>query len=612
MCGIAGYIPLKKNEVDASRLKEMTNVISHRGPDDEGFFIDELVGLGHRRLSIIDLSKDGHQPMSNDDGLIITYNGEVYNYIELREELEKEGEIFKTKTDTEVILAAYKKWGRDCVKKFNGMWAFAIYDSKNKILFCSRDHYGIKPFYYTRKENVFLFGSEIRQLLFSFEKPIMNEEVVRNFLFASVNESVDKTFFKNIVKLPGGHNLTINLKTGKIEIEEYYSLERDLALSTLPMEESIEKFGEDFLKSIKIRLRSDVVVGSCLSGGLDSSSVASIASNIYKTDSGRNFSAITAVSEEVKNDESGFAKIVAENGEMNWITVKPDYTTFKEHLPEIVKAQEEPFGSCSIVMQFLVMKSAKENGITVLLDGQGGDETLLGYERYYVGYLIGMFKKHGFFRGISELKNSNKNNALFTPLTLLKYLIHFSSARFRYIIYRKRHSYLKRMPEYPMGMRFSDGAIWDIFEMQKKELMDYNLPKLLRFEDKNSMWYSIEARLPFLDPDLVKTSLSIPEESKINEGWTKFVLRKFVNNILPKEITWRKNKFGFEAPEDTWIKKHSNEMIKSIEDSDILRYLCKMDEIEKSYDSLENETKWKLYSVALWEKEFNVQPGEGY
>ena len=163
-----------------------------------------------------------------------------------------------------------------------------------------------------------------------------------------------------------------------------------------------------------------------------------------------------------------------------------------------------------------------------------------------------------------------------------------------------------------MGMRFSDGAIWDIFEMQKKELMDYNLPKLLRFEDKNSMWYSIEARLPFLDPDLVKTSLSIPEESKINEGWTKFVLRKFVNNILPKEITWRKNKFGFEAPEDTWIKKHSNEMIKSIEDSDILRYLCKMDEIEKSYDSLENETKWKLYSVALWEKEFNVQPGEGY
>ncbi|HAW81562.1 MAG TPA: asparagine synthetase B, partial [Balneola sp.] len=199
MCGIAGYIPLKKNEVDASRLKEMTNVISHRGPDDEGFFIDELVGLGHRRLSIIDLSKDGHQPMSNDDGLIITYNGEVYNYIELREELEKEGEIFKTKTDTEVILAAYKKWGRDCVKKFNGMWAFAIYDSKNKILFCSRDHYGIKPFYYTRKENVFLFGSEIRQLLFSFEKPIMNEEVVRNFLFASVNESVDKTFFKNIV-----------------------------------------------------------------------------------------------------------------------------------------------------------------------------------------------------------------------------------------------------------------------------------------------------------------------------------------------------------------------------------------------------------------------------
>jgi asparagine synthase (glutamine-hydrolysing) len=607
MCGISGYIPRPNQPVDVAGLEKMTGLIAHRGPDDQGIFTDERIGLGHRRLSILDLSPDGHQPMKDkDSNCIIVFNGEVYNFIELREELKTLGYIFRTQTDTEVVMKAYVAWGESCAERFNGMWAFALYDIAANKVFCSRDHFGIKPFYYTQTESGFVFGSEIRQLLPFLEKNKVNTKVLTEFIFSNVTEPIQETFFAGIQKLPGAHNLVYDLHTGTYIIYPYYELTRQNGLGDLNTDEAAAFYGQSLQTSIDLRLRADVPVGTCLSGGLDSSSVATLAARNYGQQTTEKFRAITAVSEETQKDESVYAQMVVEQEGLHWLKVKPDYEAFKVALPEVVKAQEEPFPSCSIIMQYYVMKTARENNITVLLDGQGGDETLLGYERYYSAYLIALYKKKGLRYMLKAARNCARNNALMRPLNVLQFFFYFTSARLRYLNYKKRNSFLKSIPAFPAGVRFNNNETKDIFEMQKRELMEYNLPALLKFEDKNSMWHSIEARLPFLDPNTARLALSLPEEVKIHNGWTKFVLRLFMNDKMPEGITWRKNKFGFEAPESIWIRRHKSIMLEAIAASGLLNALCKLDDIKRDYQNMDNLTAWKLYSIALWEKEFNV------
>lgn len=607
MCGISGYIPRLKQQVDVSGLKQMTNLIAHRGPDDEGIFTNERIGLGHRRLSILDLSPDGHQPMKDKESdFIIIYNGEVYNYIELRKELKGLGHIFHTQTDTEVIMKAYDEWGERCTEHFNGMWAFALYDIAANKVFCSRDHFGIKPFYYTQTEKAFVFGSEIRQLLPFLAENKVNTKVLTEFIFSNVTEPLNETFYEGVLKLPGAHNLVYDLNTDTYNIYCYYKLKCQNGLSELNIDEATALYGESLQSSINLRLRADVPVGTCLSGGLDSSTVATLAARNYTQKTAEKFRAITAVSEETQKDESIYAGQVVEQEGMHWLKVKPDYEAFRNVLPEVVKAQEEPFPSCSIIMQYYVMKTARENKITVLLDGQGGDETLLGYERYYAAHLISLYKKKGLSYMLRAARSSARNNTLMRPLQVIQYIIYFSSARLRYFKYRKRNNFLKRIPDFPAGVRFDDNKTKDIFEMQKRELMEYNLPALLKFEDKNSMWHSIEARLPFLDHNTARLALSLPEEVKIYDGWTKYVLRKFMNDKMPETITWRKNKFGFEAPENMWIHQHKLIMKEAIVASSLLNSICNMKKIKRDFEAMDNLTSWKLYSIALWEKEFNV------
>lgn len=607
MCGISGYIPRPNLPVDVNGLEIMTNLIAHRGPDDQGIFTDEKLGLGHRRLSILDLSPDGHQPMKDKDGnFIIVFNGEVYNYIELREELKTMGYIFRTQTDTEVVMKAYSAWGESCAQRLNGMWAFAIYDISANKVFCSRDHFGIKPFYYTQTEDGFVFGSEIRQLLPFQKKNKVNTKVLTEFIFSNVTEPLSETFFEGIKKLPCAHNLVYDLSSGTFEIYSYYELKRQYGLSELNADEAAAMYGKSLQTSIDLRLRADVSVGTCLSGGLDSSSVATLAARSYSQQTTEKFRAITAVSEESQKDESAYAKMVVEREGLDWLKVKPDYEAFKAVLPEVVKAQEEPFPSCSIIMQFYVMKTARENKITVLLDGQGGDETLLGYERYYSAYLIALYKKKGLRYMLTAARNSAKNNTLMRPLKVIQYFLYFSSARLRYFNYKKRNNFLKDVPTFPAGVRFHDNKTDDLFEMQKRELMEYNLPALLKFEDKNSMWHSIEARLPFLDPNTARLALSLPEEVKIHNGWTKFVLRRFMKDKMPEDVTWRKNKFGFEAPEAIWIRKHKPVMKATVCSSTLLNAICNMNLVKQDFAAMDNLTAWRLFSIALWEKEFNV------
>lgn len=607
MCGISGYIPLLNHNVDVDALTSMTSVIAHRGPDGQGIFSDNMVGLGHRRLSILDLSVDGQQPMKDScNALIIVFNGEVYNYIELREELRSIGYDFTTQTDTEVIMKAYAAWGESCVKRFNGMWSFALYDLEKSKVFCSRDHFGIKPFYYSETNKAFVFGSEIRQLLPFLDKNKVNENVLTEFIFSNVTEPLEDTFFVGVKKLPGAHNLVYDLNTGNFRIYRYYSLDRQSGLEHLNINEAAALYGQSLQKSIELRLRSDVPVGTCLSGGLDSSSIATLAARDYTKHGVDKFRAITAISEEISNDESSFAQIIVEEEDLLWLKVKPDYDAFIDALPQVVRAQEEPFSDCSIIMQYFVMRIAKENNIKVLLDGQGGDETLLGYERYYTAYLIALYKKKGLIYMLKAAWSSARNNSKMRPITLVNYFVYFTSAKLRYLNYKSRNKFLRKMPKFPAGIRFPENKVYDIFEMQKRELMEYNLPALLKFEDKNSMWHSVEARLPFLDPETAKLGLSLPEEVKIHNGWTKFALRLFMNDKMTDSITWRKNKIGFEGPDDIWIKHHKQVILNAVSSSSLLNSLCRMENITNDFENLDNKTVWKLYSIALWENEFNV------
>ncbi|MDJ1158993.1 asparagine synthase (glutamine-hydrolyzing) [Chelatococcus sp. SYSU_G07232] len=607
MCGIAGIIRKDGAPVEAGVIAAMTDAVAHRGPDGAGILVEGPIGLGHRRLSIIDLSDGGKQPMSySDSGLTITYNGEIYNYLELRRELEAEGFRFVSDSDTEVILAAYAAWGRSCVLRFNGMWAFALLDRRRNLLFCSRDRFGVKPFYYADLPGRFVFGSEIRQILPFLGSVRANRRVLEAFIVTDGTDLDEATFFADVTKLPGGHSLVYDLAAHRFTVERYYEIRPREDIARLGQGEAAEAFGALLDDAVRLRLRSDVKVGTCLSGGLDSSSVATLAAEAYRANGGGRFAAITAVSEQESNSEAEFAEAVVKASDLGWHPVRPTYEDFVATLDAVVRAQEEPYGGPSITMQYFVMKTARENGITVLLDGQGGDETLLGYEKYYAAHIAEVFRKHGLAATLRALRRTGANNAKMSATNTAKYLVGGMVAPARYAFYRWRHSYLAEAPAMPPHLAAFARACHDPFRLQELEIRSTNLPVLLRYEDKNSMAHGIEARLPFLDYRLLETSLSLPGEYKIHDGWTKWILRKHMDGRMPDAIVWRKNKFGFEAPEDVWLKRHHGVMEQAVLASPIIGEIADRGRLAQHYRTLDKRSRWRLYSVALWEKAFGV------
>jgi asparagine synthase (glutamine-hydrolysing) len=600
MCGISGIIVSAGNQVAKHQIEKITDIISHRGPDGFGYFLENNLAFGHRRLAIIDLSENGHQPMHFGEKYVITFNGEIYNYIEVREELLTLGYAFKSKSDTEVILAAYDQWGDQCVNKFNGMWAFAIYDRTSQTVFCSRDRFGVKPFYYTQASRQFVFGSEIKQLLELKEKRAVNKQILIDYLVLGMEDHSEQTFFEGIYKLLPAHNLLYDLQTNTYQIQRYYSIAIDHAIRNMDEKSSIELYRKEFQRSIVYRLRSDVKVATCLSGGLDSSSIATLASDLYKTSSGNRFSAVTAKSIDKETDEAQYARIVVDKSDLDWHLVEPGTDDFFAIIDEVIRVQEEPFGGPSIMMQYFVFKKAKEIKSTVMLDGQGGDETLLGYERYYPAYLLSL----PWHKRIIEFIESSNNSRL-SKQELLKYYLYFTNYRIRLKRQLKRSSFVKkeflslvdRNLVKTMASTYSN-----ITDMQLLEITKTQLPHLLRYEDKNSMRHSIESRLPFLDYILVELSLSINNEFKIHKGWTKYILRKALENTLSKEITWRKNKIGFEAPWRTWLNDkeffvqqlHKSKIISTISD----REFTVTDDVV---------LLWRLYNIARWEELYKVE-----
>ncbi len=599
MCGISGIINKNNSPIIEKDIHSMNDLIIHRGPDSEGYFFGKNFAFGHRRLSIIDLTSDGAQPMDYLGKYKIIYNGEVYNYIELKDDLKKLGYKFNSSSDTEVILAAYAEWGSDCVKRFNGMWGFAIFDKVKNIIFCSRDRFGVKPFYFAEIDDKFVFGSEIKQLLGNLNKKKVNIPILMDFLVLGYSEHTSNTFFTGIKKLPQSHNLIYDLNTHTYRIEKYYELKFADKLSELNESDSIRSYMKVFSDSVKLRLRSDVKVGTCLSGGMDSSAISALGALGVK-DTGNKFTAITASSSDPKNDETEYARKVADFCNLDWHTVKPDYNDFINLCETIASVQEEPFGGPSIFMQYFVFKTAHEQNCKVLLDGQGGDETLLGYVRYYTAYIL----SQPVIKMMKEFWRSSRNSNM-SRTRLFLFMIYFLMARVRTIRQKKRSSYIKSeyLKQADYSILFETARSFrDIRKLQTLEIMSLQLPALLRFEDKNSMHHSVESRLPFIDYRVVETALSLPDKYKIFEGWTKYILRKGIETHLPADIVWRKNKIGFEAPADLWMNEYHDYIMEKINSSKILKKITDINKLE----SLDSDLKWKLFFMSIWEKKFDV------
>ena len=604
MCGISGIINLNSGEVDQNQLKIMNDLVAHRGPDGEGFYVDSNIGFGHRRLSIIDLTAQGNQPMHYMDNLTITYNGEIYNYIEIKEKLSDVGYVFNSKTDTEVVLAAYDYWGEECVQHFNGMWSFAIYDKKSEKIFMSRDRFGIKPFYYKKTSFQFLFGSEIKQLL-NNEKNKGNESIILDYLILGYEEHTSDSFFDGVNKLPAGHNMIYSTKDNTFQTKPYYTLDVNDLDPLHSIEDAVNEYKSTFLSSIELRLRSDVKVGSSLSGGLDSSSIVTLASKEYFLQTKQNFNAyhINYI-ENQKKSELSFVKELNEVLPLNLCVINVEDHDIVDKIDRVIKVQEEPFGGPSVILQNILMEKVKEENCPVLLDGQGGDETLLGYERYYVEifWSLPFFFKFSFF---FEVVRKSKLNTL----SFVKYIIYFKIKwiRKQRVIRQNKGLYNdKTITSWKKSLNNKIKVFSSVFELQKNELFSLQLPHLLKYEDKNAMSYSIETRVPFVDHRNIETALSIDSELKIKNGWSKYILRKIMDKIMPDSLVWRKDKIGFELDEDHFFKTIEKEFFELLIESEIAKKLLNKNQNVYSLSRLSTRHKWRLYNLIKWEKEFNV------
>lgn len=604
MCGIAGIHNLDDSAVSSDLLKKMTDIQRHRGPDDEGHYINHNIGLGHRRLSIIDLSPAGHQPMCNEDSTIwITYNGEVYNYLELTLELKAKGYVFKSSTDTEVIIHAYEEYGEDCLQKFNGMFAFAIWDENKKTLFCARDRFGIKPFYYFFDGKRFHFASEIKAIIEDRtieRKP--NDKIIYDYLADGLLDHSEDTFFEGIRRLMPAHYLVI--ENSEVKIQRYWDIDPTKVQEEGDDEKCARKFYTLFRDSVKLQLRSDVPVGTCLSGGLDSSSIVCVANDLLKEMTNEpQQKTFSSCFENKKYDEREFIESVLEKtgAEANYTFPKGE--ELFDMIQDVIWYQEEPFRSTSIFAQWHVMKLAKERGVKVLLDGQGADEILAGYHYYFYSFFADLVKTFRLKKLFKEIKLYSNYHS-YSLLSTLKMVIFYLAPNFL----RQRIISLRRKPAWLKCEFVRTDDKKELYILKYKshlhkhlyQVLTMNLPSLLHYEDRNSMAFSIESRVPFLDHRLVEFMFSLSINQKINNGITKIILRNAMQGILPEKVRNRMDKMGFVTPEDIWFRKDSKEKIFEIINSESFkgRRYFNVPEIKKEFE--EHCLGEKNISFAIW------------
>jgi asparagine synthase (glutamine-hydrolysing) len=571
MCGIAGIISLDTNETTINRLKAMTDSIAHRGPDGEGHWISEnsQVGFGHRRLSIIDLSQDANQPMHYSDRYTIVFNGEIYNYIELKEMLSKKGYTFKTKSDTEVLMALYDHKKESCLPLLDGMFSFAIYDKEENEIFIARDRFGEKPFYYSHVPGkYFLFGSEMKSLWAAGIKKEVNNRMLFSFLsYGSVHNQEDhsETFYQKCTSLPHSHYCILNIQKCQMSIKKYYDIDPENLNHSITENQAKETFRELLYTSVTRRLRSDVSVGSSLSGGLDSSLVVCAIDELKKSTHQKQ-NTFSAVFPGFAKDERQYMDFVINKTNVSPHFITPTAEGMADDLENVFKYQEEPFGSASIYVQYCVMQLAKENNIKVLLDGQGADEYLAGYPSYFTQYFNDLRINYPAMYPLQykQYVELNKGNT-FNPILKkdLKYYIRsripgvlMPAKKAFYYYNQKKFSFFSNeffqdnvKKNFPPEQNFNN-----LNAVLYQSIYQGDLQNLLRYCDRNSMSQSREVRLPFLYHELVDFVFSLPPYLKMNMGWTKWILRKSFEDLLPEQITWRKDKIGYEPPKKNWLE----------------------------------------------------------
>lgn len=651
MCGIVGLFCPDGIAPYRLAFRAASEKAAHRGPDGRGVAAFDLRGpgspwlsldaltwpdsadlgdatlaLGHRRLAIIDLSPSGLQPMGNRDGTLwIVYNGEIYNFLELRAELERLGYQFRSQSDTEVILHAYEAWGERCVERFVGMWAFALADLRTRRLFCSRDRFGIKPFHYYTDGHRFAFGSEIKQLLhFPFIVRRVNDRAVYEYLAHEAIDWNESTFFSGIKKLRPGHNLTLNLFDGTLKIVRYYEpvlrIEPDISRT-----EAAREFGRLLRESVRLHLRSDVPVGTCLSGGLDSSAiVCAIHRELTGGGGGEGQHTFSCHFEQEEANELEYMRAVIEKTGVAAHFVSPTAEDLERDLEQLVWQQEEPFGSTSIFAQWSVFKLVREHGIKVVLDGQGADEQLAGYVSlapYYFLELAGKRRyirllwetwRHARLQGVPWLsqiptrwaerlgrmrrKPTSTDSGIVDPHSW----IHPS------LVQRCGPSgYIESFSQRPFGEPEQlNNVLYQLTFVN-------NLPALLRYEDRNSMAFSVESRVPFLDHRLAEFVFRLPAGLKIHNGYTKRVMREALAGEIPDKIRWRARKMGFATPEREWQNGPLLPVIRKALADERLRGFVDHGKAEEHFERILKEghlsfIPWRWTNLSLWLRQYDL------
>jgi len=629
MCGINGIVSLtssydgdSKNEL-TSKIETMNDKIVHRGPDSDGCYIKNPVSFGFRRLSIIDLDDHANQPMINDDDSIaLVFNGEIYNYVEIRNELISKGCVFNTSSDTEVILRSYEFYGEDCVQHFNGMWAFAIYDHKKKRLFCSRDRMGVKPFYYSVVNEQLFFSSELKAIHAVTSLNKANHHRVYQYLAYGYRINDGETFFENCHELLPGTNLF--LENGKIELKEFWSLKKN-PTKNKTNEEHKMNFVELFKSAVKLRYRSDVPVALLLSGGLDSTAIARVTDDLIESGElpPTAIHAFIASFPGFVDDETEVAReFVKTCKHIKLHEIMVDSKSIVDGFEELIYDFDHPLFSFNTVVHNNIMKACKDQNIKVVINGQGSDEALAGYDRYISGVFLMdelLSKKGRFFKQFKALNKLNGYSRKYLLSQMFKSFLNPSRASFLRAKYREKTiDYLNpdfvrvNKPDYKTDYSFSlRGKNLDNYLLDK--INNQGLNTILHYEDVSSMNQSIEIRSPFMDYRFMEFAFSIPTKLKIDMGRTKLLLRDTIGKTLPDSVTKNRKKIGFSTPfndyveKDSEFKKYVDDLVssesfrsKNIWDAEKLATMMKNPQDNPDFPF------WRIINLEVWSRVYNI------
>lgn len=567
MCGIAGIISPNEATISRPLLQRMADALAHRGPDGEGFWMNKNnhVGFAHRRLSIIDLSDAGAQPMHYLQRYTIVYNGEIYNYTEIKNDLQKAGYKFASESDTEVILAAFDFYGERCVQHFDGMFSFAIWDEKLQTLFCARDRFGEKPFYYFTGPGIFAFASEMKGLWsIGVDKTVENKLMLNYLSLGHVQNPSNKsqTFYKDIFSLPPAHFATFTLRDMRLHIENYWTIDKQYNQDVKEADAG-SIFESLFSLSVQRRMRSDVPIGTSLSGGLDSASIAYFVNRFSGKKKDGGFKTFSAVFPGYEKDETPYIEKVTGQLTLQNFTVTPTADQMISDFEKLCYHQEEPFTSSSIYAQYKVYELARKHDTKVLLDGQGADETMAGYHRYIHWYLQELVSRYKFSQAKAERKIMREHDANF-KWGIKNIIAALLPSHVAIALEKKEYNYILHNPDINKNMLMHlRGREWEgihkpiitkLNDILYFNTMELGLEELLRYADRNSMAHGVEVRLPFLNAELVKFIFSLSSKYKINNGYTKAILRNLMTDKLPAAVVKRKDKVGFEPPQKKWME----------------------------------------------------------